>query len=195
MSASDPKCDTFHRFGRSPGTVNTASGGYHKPLQGRSFREKPNKKFSAKRSMNCRICIRAKSLLVSCSSIVPCGNADEHGVRTSLNRGIKKKRSSYPVSHKTHCRPLLPSGPGGVEHCFVAQDLTSKNRFLIEPRVKHFLKMILRAFRPSRHEVLSPSSYPDPRHGHTGQADAGADVELIGIEPTTPSLRTKCSPS
>jgi hypothetical protein len=36
-----------------------------------------------------------------------------------------KKRSSDPVSHKTFCRPLLPSGPGGVEQRLVAQDLTS----------------------------------------------------------------------
>jgi hypothetical protein len=36
-----------------------------------------------------------------------------------------KKRSSDPVSHKTLCRPLLPSGPGGVEQRLVAQDLTS----------------------------------------------------------------------
>jgi len=35
-----------------------------------------------------------------------------------------KKRSSFPASHKTVCRPLLPSGPGGVGQCFVAQDLT-----------------------------------------------------------------------
>jgi len=35
------------------------------------------------------------------------------------------KRSSDPVSHKTLCRPLLPSGPGGVEQRLVAQDLTS----------------------------------------------------------------------
>ncbi len=37
-----------------------------------------------------------------------------------------KKRSSTPVSHKTLCRPLLPSGPGGVEQRLVAQDLTSR---------------------------------------------------------------------
>ena len=36
-----------------------------------------------------------------------------------------KMRSSTPVSHKTLCRPLLPSGPGGVEQRLVAQDLTS----------------------------------------------------------------------
>jgi hypothetical protein len=36
-----------------------------------------------------------------------------------------KKRSSDPVSHKTLCRPLLPSGPGGVGQRLVAQDLTS----------------------------------------------------------------------
>jgi hypothetical protein len=39
---------------------------------------------------------------------------------------INKKRSSTPVSHKTLCRPLLPSGPGGVEQRLVAQDLTSR---------------------------------------------------------------------
>ena len=37
-----------------------------------------------------------------------------------------KMRSSTPVSHKTLCRPLLPSGPGGVEQRLVAQDLTSR---------------------------------------------------------------------
>ena len=36
-----------------------------------------------------------------------------------------KKRPSFPVSHKTLFRPLLPSGPGGVEQRLVAQDLTS----------------------------------------------------------------------
>src|SRR3972149_1034588 len=43
-----------------------------------------------------------------------------------VKTGPYKKRSSYPVSHKTVCRPLLPSGPGGVEQRLVAQDLTSQ---------------------------------------------------------------------
>ena|SRR3990172_1514286 len=43
-----------------------------------------------------------------------------------VKTGPYKKRSSYPVSHKTVCRPLLPSGPGGIEQRLVAQDLTSQ---------------------------------------------------------------------
>jgi hypothetical protein len=39
---------------------------------------------------------------------------------------IKNKRPSFPASHKTDRRPLLPSGPGGVEQRLVAQDLTSQ---------------------------------------------------------------------
>jgi hypothetical protein len=46
------------------------------------------------------------------------------------------------VSHKTFCRPLLPSGPGGVEQRLVAQDLTSmlkeNPKKLSEMAEKHF---------------------------------------------------------
>ena len=46
--------------------------------------------------------------------------------RPVLPAATNKMRSSTPVSHKTLCRPLLPSGPGGVEQRLVAQDLTSR---------------------------------------------------------------------
>jgi hypothetical protein len=40
------------------------------------------------------------------------------------NKDQNKKEVKLPCVTQNFCRPLLPSGPGGVEHYFVAQDLT-----------------------------------------------------------------------
>ena len=81
-------------------------------------------------------------------------------------RRSRKERGQAPLRHTLANRPLLPSGPGGVELLTVAQDLTSTLKWNFDAR-------------------MTTLRWLD---------DAGA-VELIGIEPTTSSLRTRRSPS
>ncbi len=52
--------------------------------------------------------------------------------RMRRNASTNKKRPSSPASLRTICRPLLPSGPGGVRQRPVAQDLTSDNTKLVD---------------------------------------------------------------
>ncbi len=91
------------------------------------------------------------------------------GITLRQKEEAEKKRGQAPLRHTLGNRPLLPSGPGGVELLAVAQDLTSK-----------------KIRRQCRSHVIAII----PCHGA-----ARAQVELIGFEPTASSLRTRRSPS
>ena len=78
-----------------------------------------------------RIMVRRRTAVRSMDSSVnvhPAGAGPRIRPNTLVTGQLpaNKKRSSSPASHKTDCRPLLPSGPGGVGQSLVAQDLTSQ---------------------------------------------------------------------
>jgi hypothetical protein len=106
------------------------------------------------------------------------------------------KRSSDPASHETLCRPLLPSGPGGVEQRLVAQDLTSVlgNEFKQNTPVIHNFRFMRFG------EQQCPPGEPRPGDRKksafpTMNLQLSRCVELRRIELPTSSLRTKRSPS
>jgi hypothetical protein len=89
-------------------------------------------------------------------------------------RGQAGSRGARPaVSHETISRPLLPSGPGGVEQRSVAQDLTSLYRSRI---TKTLATKKSSAYKPTNASRLVTI------------------VELRGLEPPTFRMRTERSP-
>ena len=89
-------------------------------------------------------------------------------------RGQAGPRRARPtVSHETISRPLLPSGPGGVEQRSVAQDLTSLCRSRNEETL-----------------ATKKSSADKP----TNASRLMTIVELRGLEPPTFRMRTERSP-
>jgi hypothetical protein len=94
----------------------------------------------------------------------------------TAQRGQAGPQKARPtVSHGTVSRPLLPSGPGGVEQRPVAQDLTSLCRL-----------------RSANEKTLATKK---PRFvTPTGASRLVTIVELRGLEPPTFRMRTERSP-
>ncbi|GEM_PF-3677615 len=109
---------------------------------------------------------RMRNMNCQCPFILRCVLQKSIGQRTRpYDRAGKEparytKRPSAPASHETRCRPLLPSGPGGVEQCLVAQDLTSKHRNEFNQKLPKYLGHCL----PEKPFYLSHPRVPSASH-------------------------------